>query len=572
MFEYILNLLMTLVGRFGAMLAIGLFVLTLAPIGKLGVGRRPDRQYRWMLGIIFGLLGIMGTYGGDVVLGSYANLRGVYVITGGLLGGPLVGFLAGLIAGGHRFLIDIGGFCTIPCSLATFLEGTAAGYVSMHLKGNNLSWRAALVFGLVAESLHQLMVLTMSKPFDQALELVQVISLPMIAVNTLGAVLFIQTLHLLFEYRSNRDSSRISQVMDIANRTVAHLRFGLNEESALKTARIIWDHVPVAAVDLAGPETVLAHLGVGDDHHGPGQPLRTKATRKVLQTGEPVFLRSRAAIGCDHPDCPLDSAVIVPLRKGGRIVGCLKLYGTEDIRLHKVHFELAKGLGDLFSTQLELQDIQTKNQLLARAEIRRLQTQINPHFLFNALNTIGSFTRTRPERARSLLAELAMYMRRNLDAGDGFTRLGAELDQIRSYLKIEQARFGDRVRSRWDLDPGVENVMVPSLIIQPLVENAVKHGILGKDEGGTVTLRIALRDRGLRVEIEDDGVGMTRQTLGNVLAGRDRYDGDDHIGVTNCNQRLEQIYGPQHTLSITSRPGRGTLVSFTVPLAAEAAA
>ena len=202
MFEYILTLLVTLVGRFGAMLAIGLFVLTLVPLGKLGVGRRPDRKYRWMLGVLFGLLGIMGTYGGDIVFESYANLRGVYVITGGLLGGPLVGFLSGLIAGGHRFLIDIGGFSTIPCSLATLLEGTAAGYVSLHLKGNNLNWRAALVVGLVGESIHQIMVLSMAKPFDQAVELVKVIAVPMIAVNTFGAVLFVQTLHLLFEYRS----------------------------------------------------------------------------------------------------------------------------------------------------------------------------------------------------------------------------------------------------------------------------------------------------------------------------------------------------------------------------------
>lgn len=566
MLEYILTLLMTLVGRFGAMLAIGLFVLTLAPIGKFGVNRRPDRQYRWMLGIIFGLLGIMGTYGGDIVFDSYANLRGMYVITGGLLGGPFVGTLAGLIAGGHRFLIDIGGFSTIPCSLATFLEGILAGYVSMHLKGNNLNWRAALYTALAGETIHQFMVLTMAKPFEQAVELVKVISLPMIAVNTFGAVLFVQTLHLLFEYRSRRDSSRISQVMTIANQTVAHLRFGLNEKSAMETARIIWDRVPVAAVDIASPEKVLAHIGVGDDHHGPGQPLRTQATMRVLQTGKPAFLRSHKDIGCDHPNCPLTSAVVVPLRKRDRILGCLKLYGTEDIRLVDVHFELAKGLGDLFSTQLELQDIQTKNQLLATAEIRRLQNQINPHFLFNALNTIASFTRTKPDRARNLLSELAMYMRRNLEEGDGFTRLGAELEQIRSYIKIEQARFGDRVRSHWELEDGVEDIEVPALIIQPLVENGVKHGILGREEGGTISIRVAREAGVLRVDIEDDGVGIPPAKLTEILQSQGEYKGEDHIGVRNCNQRLEQIYGPAHTLSLTSRPGEGTLASFTIPL------
>ncbi|BDQ38595.1 transcriptional regulator [Pseudodesulfovibrio nedwellii] len=565
MFEHILDLLVTLIGRFGAMMAIGLFVLTLSPLGKLGVNRRPEKKYRILLAVLFGMLGIMGTYSGDIVFDSYANLRGVYVITGGLLGGPLVGFGAGLIAGGHRLLIDIGGFSSLPCGLATFLEGIIAGYVSIHLKGNNLNWRAALFVGLGGETMHQLMVLTMAKPFDQAVDLVKVIALPMIAVNTFGAVLFVQTLHLLFEYRSKRDSSRISQIMAIANKTVAHLRSGLDEASALETARIIWERVPVAAVDIASNTKVLTHLGIGDDHHLPGEPLRTTATKKVLLSGKPAFLRSKEAIGCDDPNCPLTSAVIVPMRKGNRIVGCLKFYGTDGIPLHTTHFELAKGLAGLFSTQLELQDIQTKNQLLAKAEIRRLQTQINPHFLFNALNTIGAFCRTKPERARSLLSELAMYMRRNLDAGDGFAPIGSELEQVRSYLEIEQARFGDRVKSEWNLDDGVENIEVPTLIIQPLVENSVKHGILGRDDGGTIRIRIGRDNNLVHVHIEDDGVGMNEATLWSVLNSENEFSGEDHIGVRNCNQRLEQIYGPSHMLSIISHPGKGTRVSFTIP-------
>jgi len=353
---------------------------------------------------------------------------------------------------------------------------------------------------------------------------------------------------------------------------VAHLRSGLDEASARETARIIWERVPVAAVDIASNTKVLTHLGIGDDHHLPGEPLRTKATKKVILSGKPAFLRSKEAIGCDDPNCPLSSAVIVPMRKGNRIVGCLKFYGTDGIPLHTTHFELAKGLAGLFSTQLELQDIQTKNQLLARAEIRRLQTQINPHFLFNALNTIGAFCRTKPERARSLLSELAMYMRRNLDAGDGFAPIGSELEQVRSYLEIEQARFGDRVKSEWNLDDGVENIEVPTLIIQPLVENSVKHGILGRDEGGTISIRIG-RDNGLvHVHIEDDGVGMDNAKLWNVLHSENEFSGDDHIGVRNCNQRLEQIYGPSHMLSIVSHPGKGTRVSFTIPHVESAAA
>ncbi len=565
MFENILQLLMSLIERVGGVLAIGLFLLMLTPMSKLGVVRRPERKYRWLLAAIFGCFGILGTYTGNVVLGSYANLRGVYVITAGLFGGPFVGTGAGLIAGLHRFLIDPTGFSTIPCSLATVLEGVAAGYISTRLKGNNLNWRAALAIGLVGETVHQIMVLTMAKPFEQAVALVQVISIPMIVVNTFGAVLFVQVLHIFFQQRSRRESNRISQILTIANKTVGHLRSGLNRESALATARIIWDRVPVAAVALTDTTKVLAHVGVGDDHHIPGEPLRTKATARVLRTGSPMFVKGAEHIGCDERSCRLTSAVIIPVRKRDTIAGCLKLYGTEDIVLDEVHFELARGLAELFSTQLELEDIQINNQLLAEAEIRRLQAQINPHFLFNALNTISSFCRTKPGRARSLLSELARYLRRNLEADANLTPLKRELEQVRSYLEIEQARFGERIQAHIELERGLDDCLIPPLVIQPLVENSVKHGILGRDEGGLVILRVTRNNGSLKVEVEDDGVGMDKSRVQDILNGQGEYAGEDHVGVRNCDRRLEQIYGPRHKLNIDSKPGQGTRVTFTVP-------
>jgi len=563
--DYILHLLITLVERVGAMLALGMMILTLTPIADLGVVRKPEPRYRLLLAAIFGCFGILGTYSGDIVYGSYANLRGVYMITAGLLGGPIVGTGAGIIAGAHRYLIDPSGFSSVPCALATFLEGVVAGYVSTRIKGNSLNWRVALVLGLSMETVHQFMVLTMAKPFDQAVALVQVIAIPMIAVNTLGATIFVQSLHMLFEARSRRDSSRIYQILDIANKTVKHLRGGLNRESAEATVRIIAEAVPVAAVDIAGAGQVLAHTGAGSDHHAPGTPIQTEATRQAFLTGVPMFLRTRDEIGCDNPRCPLTSAVVIPMRKRGEIVGMLKLYGDKNTPLDEVHFELARGLGDLFSTQLELEDIQISNQLLATAEIRRLQAQINPHFLFNALNTIGSFCRTKPDQARSLLSELALYMRRNIDGSGGLTPLERELEQVHSYLEIEKARFGERIRAEVALGPGVEGALIPALIIQPLVENGVKHGILAREEGGTVSLAVERRDEFLEVTVRDDGVGM------NMARARDLLEAapgdDEHIGMRNCHQRLRQLYGQEHGLRVESRPGRGTAVSFTVPWA-----
>ena len=566
MAENIVQLLLSLIERVGVVLAVGLFLLTLTPMSRLGVVRRLESKYWFLQAVVFGGLGILGTYTGNVVFESYANLRGMFVITGGLFGGPLVGTGAGLIAGVHRFAIDPFGFSSVPCALATVLEGIAAGYVSTRLKGNNLNWKAALYLSLGGESLHQLMVLTMAKPFEQALDLVKVISLPMIVVNTFGAVMFVQVMHMMFQYRSRRESSRVQQILNIANKTVVHLRSGLNRQSALATAQIIWDRTPVAAVVITDTHSVLAYVGRGDDHHFPGQPLKTKATKRVISTGMPVMVTNKNGIGCESPGCPLTTAVIVPMRKADAIVGCLKLYGDAEIVLDEVHFELAKGLAELFSTQLELEDIQIKNQLLAKAEIRRLQAQINPHFLFNALNTIASFCRTKPDKARTLLDGLATYMRRNLRADAPLTPLSREIEQVRSYLEIEQARFGDRIQAHLELEPGVEECMVPPLVIQPLVENSVKHGILGMDQGGLVTLRVSRNNGSLNVEVEDNGVGMDLSRVDKLLNGDQEHDDEDHVGIRNCDRRLEQIYGPKHRLNIASKPGKGAKVSFSIPL------
>ncbi|MBG0777842.1 MAG: histidine kinase [Desulfovibrionaceae bacterium] len=565
--DYVPELLMSLSERFGLILAAAFAIMTLAPMDKLGLNRRAAPTGKLVQVVLFGMFGVLGTYTGNHVFQSYANLRAMGVITAGLLGGPVVGFGAGLVAGGHRLLIDIGGFSAIPCALSTLLEGTAAGIVSQTIKGNSLNWRVALTLGLVGESVHMLLVLAMSRPFADALALVQLIAVPMIVVNSLGAALFVEALYLQIRMRDKRDSGQVQQILSIANQSLAHLRSGLSIASAQATARIIFERVPVAAVAITSSTEVLAHIGAGSDHHVPGKPFRTGATHRVLATGQPIFSTGREVIGCDKPDCPLASAAVIPLKKSGEIVGALKLYGTEDAPLDQMRFELAKGLADLFSTQLELEDIQVKNQLLAHAEIRRLQAQINPHFLFNSLNTIASFCRTAPQQARDLLLDLALYMRQNLDSSRGLIPLADELDQVRSYLAIERARFGERIRSEIDLEPGTENWLIPPLIIQPLVENSVKHGIQGREQGGVVRLELARENGHLRVAVCDDGVGMDEAVVERLLADGGVESPKEGIGVRNCNLRLLQLFGPDYRMSIDSRPGSGTRVEFRIPKA-----
>ena len=560
----ITNLLIILIEHLGLTVAAAFLILTMGASGKRFLGERPWVE-KAVLTLFFGLFAILGNYGFDPVHDAFANLRAMAVVTGGLFGGPWVGIGAGLIAGGHRFFIDIGGFTSAPCATATLLEGVAAGLLAGWYGARVMNWKVAFGLGVAGESMHMGLVLLFAKPFPEAVALVQLIAVPMVLVNSVGAAFFVELIKGLFREREHRESRQVHQLLQIANLTVGYLRSGLAAGSAKKTAEIIFRHVDVAAVAITDTTHVLAHEGQGGDHHVAGKPIRTAATRMVLKSGQPLFRHTRREIACPHAACPFHHGIIVPLKKGDTIVGSLKFYGTRSRPLDRVHLQTAKGLAVLFSTQLELEDIQIQSRMLAYAEIRRLQAQINPHFLFNSLNTIASFCRTRPDRARELILDLSNYMRRNLDQSKGFITLKEELEQVEAYLAIEQARFGERVKYTLRVGDGCENWPIPSLVIQPVVENAVKHGITPQEQGGTVTVSIEQDGVLLTVVVTDDGVGMAEETVGRLYNPEELASVTEGIGVRNTIHRLMRTYGPTSQVAIESRENEGTRVSFAIP-------
>ncbi len=557
-------LITLLLKQVGLLVAGAFVVLTLSPVQELNF-RRDSAYNRVFLILFFGFFGILGTYSGNAIFNSIANLRAMAVVPAGLFGGPIVGFGAGFIAAAHRFFIDPWGFSTVACSLATVIEGVLAGVVHWYLKDRSMDWRIAFILTLLAEIMHMGLVLVFSRPVDDARELVQVIALPMIIGNSFGAALFVHVLHTLKGYRERRDSDQTQKIFDIANTTVGYLRAGLNVESAQAMAQVIHDKLPVSAVSVTDATHVLAHVGQGGDHHLPESPISTSATEQVIASGLPIFLKQKEHIGCRHEGCPFHSAIIVPLKKSGNIVGTLKFYGSATVELNTILFEIARGLTDLFSIQLELEDIQIKDKLLAHAEIRHLQAQINPHFLFNSLNTIASFCRTAPDKARDLILDLSFYMRQNLDSSRGFIPLADELEQINAYLAIEKARFGELINIQMQIEPGCEQWPIPSLIIQPLVENAIKHGLRVREGGGCISMHIQRSCDELHVTVRDDGMGIPEEVLGSLLDRREMDSSTRGIGLRNSHFRLEQIYGPEYGMHIESTPSIGTAISFCIP-------
>jgi two-component system LytT family sensor kinase len=209
------------------------------------------------------------------------------------------------------------------------------------------------------------------------------------------------------------------------------------------------------------------------------------------------------------------------------------------------------------STRNEAQ-LEEQSRLLLTARLEMLASQINPHFLFNTLNSIASLIRVNPERARTMVVRLARIMRRRLRTQDHFSPLRDELDFIGDYLAIELERFGDKLRVVREIDPSCADVPVPSMLLQPLVENSIKHGIANRIEGGTITLRARRAGGRLSIEVEDDGVGIRE-------SASEESPGGAGIGVSNVRERLEVLYSQNYTMTIESQPGEGTRVSINIP-------
>jgi len=207
--------------------------------------------------------------------------------------------------------------------------------------------------------------------------------------------------------------------------------------------------------------------------------------------------------------------------------------------------------------------LEEQERLLLQARMAALQNQINPHFLFNTLNSVSSLVRVAPDTARELIIKLATILRRLLHSSDAFVPLQDEIDFIDNYLDIEVVRFGrDKLRVVKELDPESLQVMVPSMLLQPLVENSIKHGLSSKIDGGSIYLRSQVVKDHVLIEVEDDGVGMASVQLLERPTGL----GEGGIGIANVAERLKVLYGETARMTIDSHNGSGTLVKLRLPI------
>jgi two-component system, LytTR family, sensor kinase len=333
-----------------------------------------------------------------------------------------------------------------------------------------------------------------------------------------------------------------------------HLGDGLTPEAAERAGRHLLTILGANALSISDPGGVLSWTGVGDHHRRDALALgaRTRATGRTIVHG-------RGDLDCPDPACPIRSAVTAPLVADELVVGTLTAY-TENPSpgLARATEEVATWV----SSQLALAELARTRSRVMEAELRALRVQISPHFIFNCLAAIASFVRTDPDRARDLLIDFADFTRYSLRAGGDFTTLAEELRNVERYLVLEQARFGDRLQISLLIAPEVLPITVPYLTVQPLVENAVRHGLAGKEGVGHVTITATDRGADAEIAIEDDGVGADPNTVRQILDGA--HPGES-IGLGNVDARLRQVYGDDFGLVVETAPDAGTRVSFRVP-------
>ncbi len=388
------------------------------------------------------------------------------------------------------------------------------------------------------------------------------INMPMLlAAGVLFTVSVLVAIRLLLDPDSVR-ARQTDAMLQLSSQTLDIMQRGLTQESAQELCELLLPKTAAIAVAITDTDSILGYAGFQEQENPAGSIIRTQATRDVIADGKPRVLRSPEEIGFSQATI-IKGAIIIPLKVGERIEGTLKLYYRKTARITETQKSIASGLGKLLSTQLAAVQLEDQRKLATSMELKMLQSQINPHFLFNTINTIASLIRTDPPKARTLLREFAIFYRRTLEDSTERIMLSREFEQTMRYFSFEVARFGEeRLALFVGADEDLQDMMVPPFIIQPLVENAVRHAMPSE---GRLNIYIEADVEGddVLVVVRDDGVGMDRETCEGIM--HPESSTGMGIAVKNVHDRMHGFFGQRAQMVVESTLGEGTTVTLVFP-------
>lgn len=392
-----------------------------------------------------------------------------------------------------------------------------------------------------------------------------------VSVMVVAGILFTACVVVVIFLMLNPDTVRARQtdsVLRLSSQILDQMSQGLPPRVAQSICTMLLPNTAAIAVAITDTETILGYVGYLEAENPQGANIRTQATHDALNDGQTRVIYTAEEIGLPKTSTTnvIKAAIIVPLRVGKEIRGTLKFYYRSSQKITETQKSIAQGFGELLSTQMAALEMENQRELATSMELKMLQNQINPHFLFNTINTIASLIRTDPAKARVLLRDFAVFYRSTLENSQDRIPLSRELEQTQRYFSFEVARFGeDRLQMEVDVDSegvAVSSMLVPPFLLQPLVENAVKHAMPPE---GKLVVGIGSRIEGsdVLVVVTDDGVGMDDHARESIM--NPHSSTGLGIAVKNVHDRMHGYYGDGAEMVVESELGKGTVVTLRFP-------
>lgn len=532
-----------------AVLALAANLLSrLQPIQDMILQEKRSVRGDILLSVVFGGIIILSSCMG-VDIGSYSlNTRTIGAMAAGLLGGPLVGLYSSSIGALYVLMFSTPQVFAKGSAFATILVGLLGAGFYPYFQRGKWKYRDLFLLACFAEICDMAALLRMTVSLQVAVETILDITIPMILVNAVGLLIFIASFNMVFIRQDLESSRQLNKLSELSKRCIPLLREGLYVgENIRKIASAILEETDWSGVMITSREVILECRGEGIEWESEKGADIPDIGKQALENGEVMTLQYAPETHPWHELMRDHSVVAAPLVVKEKAIGCMIVCMKKQWMVRKSEMELLQHLMILGSSQIAMLELERQEAMLRKAEFKALQFQVNPHFLFNALNTISCVCREDPERARELLVILANYFRYNLDYEAYMVPLKEELEHVRDYLELEKARFEEKLTVTYDV-PEKLDVTIPTLILQPIVENAVRHGIDAKGRR-MVHIQICEEKEAYVVYICDKGLGFREEVLEKLK--NDEPIGSS-IGLSNVHKRMKSIYGEEGGLKIKS--------------------
>lgn len=571
---------MILFERLGLLLVLA-FVLTRIPGFRSLLYREFSLKMTFVHAGMFGIFGIAGTLTGVIIENNTVVMSEIVwsvsddqmvvssslvaIVIAGLLGGPMVGLGSGLIAGSHLFAL--GGIGFVANALVNPLTGLLAGLTARFFSQEHvISPLKALFIGVFPPILQMQLLLIFDSHPDETILIVNMIGLPLVLSNSIAIAIFTAMIGTALREQENEAALATQQALTIAEEALPFLKIDSTKERAAGIVDLLYDRLKLAAVSFTDKSNVLAHKGLGANQHREGDQIITFLSRQALEMNQMQVAYSREEIQCKHANCPFEAAIIIPIMDTNHATGLIKFYYRKAQHIRPVDLMLAKGLGQLVSNQLNTIATEKLRIHIRDAELRNLQAQINPHFLFNTLHMIAALFRKDSDRARHITVQLAHFMRFNLSlVSTSLVDMEKECEHVRAYIEIIQARFANRLRINFSKTEILSQINIPPSTIQPLVENCVQHGLQNVSKDGLVEVIIQKHDHSVQVTVRDNGSGFPEDILNRVGQVPLTENQESGTGLYNVNQRLVRLLGETARLHIRNIPSNGSEINFNIP-------